>query len=168
GGARLRVNDAFGVQGLLIWVGDTAELGDDPGPGLGVEALAVPLLEHLEGRVDMDEDEPAEGFDHRPDLPAYGVVGGDGCTDGDAAVLRDLRGHVADAPDVDVAVLLGEPQLRRQVLADQVAVEQSHRAAAHLVELGDEGVGDGRLAGPRQAREQDRESLPTPGWVAAT
>ena len=65
-------------------------------------------------------------------------------------------------------MLLGEPQLRRQVLADQVAVEQSHRAAAHLVELGDEGVGDGRLAGPRQAREQDRESLPAPGWVAAT
>lgn len=34
----------------------------------------------------------------------------------------DLAGDEADAADVEVAVLLGEPQFTGQVLADQIAV----------------------------------------------
>ena len=89
---------------------------DNAGPRLGVGALAVPRLAHLERGCHVHHHEAAEGLDHRPHLLAHLVVGGDGRADGDAAVLADLRPHVADAPDVDVAVLAREAELRRQVL----------------------------------------------------
>src|SRR5687768_5665208 len=38
------VERQVGVGGRLVGVGDAGELGDDPGPRLGVEPLAVALL----------------------------------------------------------------------------------------------------------------------------
>src|SRR5581483_6442052 len=118
GGQLLGADHHLGVVRLFVGVGDAGELLDDPGPGLGVEALAVAGLAGLERRGHVDEDEPAAFLDHVPHVLAGLVVGGDGGADGDAAVLGDLGGDVADPADVDVAVLLGEAELRRQVLAD--------------------------------------------------
>ena len=150
---------------LLVGIGDAGELLEDPGPRLGVEALAVPLLAHLERRGDVDQDEPAARLDHPTDLLAGRVVRGDRGADGDATVLGDLRGDEADAPDVEVAVLLGEPELGAEVLAHQVAVEQGDRAAADLEQLDQQGVGDGRLARAGETGEEDREPLLRPRRV---
>ena len=64
----------------------------------------------------------------------------------------------ADALDVGVAVLLGEPEALGEVRAHDVAVERLDHAAASL-ELRNHEVGDRGLARARQAREPDRESL---------
>ena len=43
-------------------------------------------------------------------------------------------------------MFLREAQFRRQVLAHQIAVQQRNRPAAHLHELRDQRIGNGRLA----------------------
>ena len=107
----------------------------------------------------MDLEEGAVGLDHLAHRGPGRLVGRDRGADGDAAVLGDLRGDVADAADVDVAVLLGEAELGGEVLAHHVAVEQRHRAAAHLHQLGHQRVGDRRLARAGEAGEEDGEAL---------
>ena len=59
GGELFRLDHQFGVGRLFVGVGDAGELLDDPGAGLGVEALAVPGLALLERRRDVGEDEAA-------------------------------------------------------------------------------------------------------------
>ncbi len=56
-------------------------------------------------------------------------------------------------------MLLGEPQLRGEVLAHDVAVEEGHRAPTHLQQLDQQGVGDGRFARSRQPGEEHGEPL---------
>ena len=56
-------------------------------------------------------------------------------------------------------MLFGEVELRGEVLAHDVAVEEGHRPAAHLQELDHEHVGDGRFAGAGEAGEEDGEAL---------
>ena len=77
------------------------------------------------------------------------------------------RSDVADAADVDVAVLLREAELAREVLADEVAVEDRDRPAAQLQQLDQQCVRDGRLARARESREEDREALPVARRMAA-
>ena len=51
---------------------------DQPGAGLGVQALAVARLAHLQRRGHVDEQEVADLGDHLPDLRpacAYGAIG---------------------------------------------------------------------------------------------
>ncbi len=103
--------------------------------------------------------EGAIGFDHLAHRAAGGRVGRDRGADGDAAVLGDLGGDIADAADVDVAMLFREAKLGRQVLAHHVAVEQRHRAAAHFHQLDHQRVGDGRFARARQAGEPQHRRL---------
>ena len=43
-------------------------------------------------------------------------------------------------------MLFGETELAREVLANNVAVEQGHPASAALEQFDEKGVGDGRLA----------------------
>ena len=102
---------------------------------------------------------PPSRRDHCADVFAGGVVGRDRGADGDAAVLRDLRGDVADAADVDVAVFLREAELAREVFPDEVAVEDRDRAAADFEELRHQDVGDRGFAGAGEAGEEDREAL---------
>src|SRR4051812_6622452 len=66
GGDRGGVDDPLGVGRLLVRIGDPGELLHQTGPCLGVEPLAVAALADLDGRGDVDEDEPATGFDHGP------------------------------------------------------------------------------------------------------
>ena len=96
------------------------------------------------------------------------VVRSDRGADGDAAVLRDLGGDVADAADVDVAVFLGETELGGEVLPHEVAVEHGDRAAADFEEFGHEHVGDGGFAAAGKSAEEDREALLVARREAAT
>jgi len=50
----------------------------------------------------MHQDEAAVRFDQGADFLADLVIGRNRCANGDAAVLGDFRGDVADAEDVDV------------------------------------------------------------------
>src|SRR5262245_31226973 len=85
--------------------------------GLGIEALRVPRLAHLDRRVHEDLDE-AVGTDQRPALVPGRRVRTHGRADSHAAVANDLGGDEADPPDVGVPVLAAEPEALRQVRAD--------------------------------------------------
>ena len=95
------------------------------------------------------------------------VVRRDRGADGDAAVLGDFRRDVADAADVDVAVLLREAELAREVLAHQVAVEDRDRPAAELEQLREQHVGDRALAASRErpVKNTVKPCLPRAGWL---
>ncbi len=56
-------------------------------------------------------------------------------------------------------MLFREAELRAEVLAHDVAVEQRHGATAHFHQLDHQRVGDGRLARTRQAGEEHGETL---------
>ena len=127
--------------------------GISPDAGLGVEALDVALLAHLERGGEVHEHEPAVLLDQRAGLLAGGLVGRDRGDDDGAAVLDDLAGDPADPPDVEVAVLAGEGQLAGQVRADDVAVQDRDRAPLGL-QLGDERVGDRGLARAGEAGQE--------------
>ena len=90
----------------------------------------------------MHLNERAVGFDHLAHRAPGRGVGGDGRADGNAAVLGNFAGDIADALDVDVAVLFREPQFRRQMFADDIAVQQRHRASAHFHQLDHHRIGD--------------------------
>src|SRR5919198_5608639 len=117
-----RINREIRVGRLLVRVGNPSELFYDSRARLGVEALAVPLLAYLERRGDVHEEVAPAFFDQRPVFLPDIVVRRNRCADRDAAVFGDLAGHKSDAPDVDVAMLLGKSQLGREVLPHQVAV----------------------------------------------
>ena len=71
--------------------------------------------------------------DQAPHLAPRGVVRGDRGAEGDPAVLGDLAGHVADPADVQVPVLLRERELRRQVPAHDVAVQEGRPPPAPAI-----------------------------------
>src|SRR5690606_36715410 len=124
--------------------------------------LAIALLEDLERRRDMDLEEADQRLAHVANLLARRRGWRDRRADRDAAVLRDLARDIADAQDVEIAMLLREAELTRQVLAHDVAVEQRDRPAAHLHELDHQRICDRRLAGARKAGEEHREALLVP------
>ena len=64
-------------------------------------------------------------------------------------------------------MLLGESEFARQVLAHQIAVEQSDRTSAHLEEFGDQSVGDGRFARSRKPGKENGDALFVPRRIAA-
>src|SRR5438067_9356902 len=140
------VEDDFGIRGRLVRIRDSSEFLHDAGARLGVESFAVASLADRERRRDVDEHVPALRLDHRPHFLSHGVVRSDGGADCHATVLRDLGGDEPDAPDVDVAVLLRKSELGGEVLPHDVAIEQRHVSAAHLEQLHEEDVGDGRFA----------------------
>ena len=82
-------------------------------------------------------------------------------------MLGDLGGDVADAADVDVAVLLREAELAGEVLPDEVAVEHRDRPAAELQELREQHVGDRAFAAAGEAGEEHCKALlcARPGWL---
>ena len=89
-------------------------------------------------------------------VDAYGAIGR---ADRDTAILRNLARDVTNALDVQIAMLAREAELARQILANDVAVQQADRPTASLHELDHERVRDRRFAGTRQAREKHRETL---------
>jgi len=122
---------------LLIGIRNAGEFLQDPSPRFRVQTFAIALFAGFDGRGDVDQNESTNRFDHIADVLASGIVWRDGCANGDAAILGDFRSHIADAADINVAVLLGEAEFRGEMLANQVSVEQRDRPAAGFEELGD-------------------------------
>ncbi len=134
---------------------------DEPGAGLGVQALAVAGLADRHRRGDMDQQEVAHLADHAAHLRAGRLVRGDRRADRDATMPCHLGGHVPDARDVQITVGPGEAEPRGQELADQVAVEQRHRPVPALGQGVAQRPGDRRLAGAGQpGEEHDHAALP--------
>src|SRR5712692_2244450 len=107
------VDHHFRVRWSFVGVGNTSEFLDDSRPRLGIESLTVALLTDLQRGCDVNQDEAAEGLNDLTHRLADRIIGSDGGADGDAAVLGNLRGDIADAANIDVAMLLGETKVRR-------------------------------------------------------
>ena len=153
------VDHDFGINGRFVRIGDAREFLNDAGASLGVQALTVALFAHFDRSRRVHQNESAERLNHLPYCFARRFIRSDGGADCDAAILRDLGCNIADAPDVDVAMLLGESEFARQILAHQIAIQQSDRTAAHFQELGDQRIGDGRFARSRKPGEENGDAL---------
>ena len=94
---------------------------------------------------------------------SYGAIG----AKGDAAVLGDLGGDVADAADIDVAVFFREAQLGGQVFAHQVGIEQGYGTSPDLQELGAQNIGDGGLSGAGQPSKENGQAPKVARRIAA-
>src|SRR5215472_6981661 len=99
------VNCHFRIWRNFVGIGDPGEFLEDASSCFGIQALAVALLADLDRGCDVNQDEATVRFDHLTHVFPRGIVWSNGSTDGDAAVLGNLRSYVSDAPDVDVAVL---------------------------------------------------------------
>ena len=119
------IDGDFGVGRNFVRIRDAGEFFENSRARLGVQAFAVALFADFHRGGDVHQNEPAVGLNQLPHMFAGRIIRRDGRANRDAAVLGDFRGHVADAPDVDVAVLLGEAEFGRQILAHQVAIEHA-------------------------------------------
>src|SRR5215470_9568766 len=99
------------IRRQFIGIGNAGEFFDDPGTRLGIQALAIALFTYLHRCGHVHQNESAVRLDHVANVLAYRVVRRDGRANRDPAVLGNFRSHVSDATNVDVAMLLGEPQL---------------------------------------------------------
>src|SRR6202049_2166623 len=95
------------MQRLFVWVADTGEVGDLASDGFLVEAFDIALDKRVERGA---RDHLYEPGSLRANFVPHLAVGRDRRGDGDAAAARDQPGHVADTPDVGVAVFLRESQ----------------------------------------------------------
>ena len=91
----------------------------------------------------MDQNEATVWINEPTDVLAGRIVRCNWGADGDSTVLGDFRSDVADAADVDIAMLFREAKLRRKMLANQVSIEDGYRPSAHFQELRQQDVGDG-------------------------
>ncbi|HTP62196.1 MAG TPA: hypothetical protein VMJ14_08940 [Burkholderiales bacterium] len=115
----------------------------------------------------MDLEKTAMLGHHAPHFVARRRVGSDRRAQRDAAVLGDFRRDKADAQDVEIPVRMREPELRGQVLAHHVAVQQRHRTLACLEQSGEQGLGNRRFSRARQAGEEHGHALPVPRRLRA-
>lgn len=131
---------------------------DAAGARLPVQALDVALLAHVEGRVDehLKEGQIRVAVDLTGHVSVLGEGRHEAAQRHDPAVGEQAR-HLGHAPDVLLAVLLGEAQVLVQPRADVVAVEPvRHDAPAHQVRLQLER--HGRLARAGEPSEPDGAS----------
>src|SRR5580765_3933827 len=161
------VNHNLGIRGRFVRIRNTCEFFYDPSARLGIQALAVALFTNVNRSRHVNENEPAERLDHLTDSFTGGLIRSNRSAHRNPAVLRDLGRNVADAADVDVAVLFRESKFGRQVLADQVAVQKGNRTSAGFEELCNQRVRDGRFSRSRKASEENRYALLMPRRIAA-
>src|SRR5229473_1542939 len=95
----------LGVQGLFVGIADASEVGDLARDGFLVEALDIAFDQRVErsSRENLYETRSLGA-----DFISYLAIRRDRRGDGDAAAASDQSRHVADAPDVGVAVFLRE------------------------------------------------------------
>src|SRR5580658_2568129 len=167
-GAQLgSVNHHFGVAWRLVRIRDAGEFLDNAGASFGVKAFPVALFTDFDRGSRVHQYKPAERFNHLPYRGARRLVRSDRSADRDAAVFCDLGTNIADAPDVDVAMLLGESEFARQVFAHQIAIEQSDGTSAELQKFRDQRVGDRRFARPRKPGKENGNALLVSRRIAA-
>ncbi len=126
------------------------KLASSPAPGLGVEALGVAGLGHVERSVDEDLDELVVVHAVSGQAP-LGAERRDERHQHDQPGVDHQRRHLGDAADVLHPVGVGEAEVAVEAVAHVVAVEQV-RARAERVQLRLDDVGDRRLAGTRTAQ----------------
>ena len=97
----------LGVKRLFVRVADAGEVGDLTSDGLAIKPLDVALDQRVERTAHEHLDEVRR---LAADLVANIAVRRDGGGDRYAAAPRDHTRDVADAPDVGVAVFLGEAE----------------------------------------------------------
>ena len=141
----------LGVEGCLVGITYAGEIRDLAAQGSGIEALHVSLQQLFQGTVDEDLDEIANSRAH---LVTHRAIWRDGGGDDKHSVAGQELGHKTDAPDVDVAIFLGEAKAPGKVLPDDVTVEDLDPLGAQS-QLGCQRGGDGRLARSGQAGEPD-------------
>src|SRR5260370_893127 len=142
-------------QPILVWTGHAGEVGDVAGERFAVQALDVALGQGVDGAAHVDLDETGR---LRPHLVADLAIRRDGGRDRHAATADDEPRHVADAPDVGVAVLLGEAQAFREMSSHLIAVEQLDMAAVTGEPRGQRNH-DRRPAGSGESCAPDHEAL---------
>src|SRR4051794_10835782 len=154
GGLALGLADDLGVLGRLVGIRDAGELLDLAGASLRVEALDVAVLARLDRGLYVGLDEAA--VHHLPRLVADLAIGRDRGRDHRDAVARQQVGDERDPADVGVAVLLRETETLREVLADDVAVEnlELRPSGAQLLheQVRDRGLPRAREPGEPQAK----------------
>ena len=116
-----RIADHLRMERFLVRVAHAGEVRDLAGDGLAVKAFGVPLDQRVKRR-------PHEHLDEvrrlAAQLVAHLAIRRNRCRDRDTTAPRDEPRHVADAPDVRVAVFFGEPETLGEMGAHLVAVEQ--------------------------------------------
>src|SRR2546423_15103466 len=98
----------------------------------------------------MHQDKAADRLDHPADILTGGVVGRDRSANRDSAVFRDLGSDIADATNVNVAVLLGEAEFGGEMFAHQVTVEKRDWSSTHFEKFRQQDIGNARFARPRE------------------
>src|SRR5580700_170680 len=161
------IDGDFGVGRNLIRIRNAGEFFENSRARLCVQALTVALFADFHSGGNVDENEPAVGLNQLSHIFARPVVRRDGRANSDTAILGDFRRHIADAPDVDVAVLFGEAEFGRQILAHQVAIQHGGRTPAHFQELGHQHVGNSGFAGTGKSGEENGHALFVTGREAA-
>jgi len=156
-GLLLRVDDDVGIVGLLEGVVDPREVLEIARFGLLVETLRVAAGTLLDGALHVDEDELPVGLDDVTGLP-LGLAKrrdhpGD---DRDVVAVEQLRDEGRPAV-VDAPFLLGESEVRVEVLPDLVAVEVLDLVVA-IPDVLFEATRQRRLARRRPAHEPEREA----------
>lgn len=161
----LDVNDKIWVLRSLIRIIDTGEALDFTASGLGVDAALVGLLGVFERRGDVDEEEGSGSLDGVARHLSALLVGSDGGGDDGGTGLGEFRGNEGDALDVLVAIVAGEAEFGRELVADGVTEQERDWSPTLLVEGDLQGACDGRLAAVQVACEEDGETLRRARWV---
>ena len=113
------VEHQVGVARFLVGIGHSGEARDQPGAGLGVQALAVARRADVHRGRDVDEQEVADLGDQLARGRARRGVRRDRRADRDAAMPGDLGRDVTDARDVEVPVGPGEGEPGGQQLPER-------------------------------------------------
>jgi hypothetical protein len=108
------------VERRLVGVRNAGEAFEFAGQRLLVQPLDVAPDQRFQRAIDVNLEEALVLPAH---LVAHLAIGRDRRRDRDHSIAREQLADVPDAPDVGVAVLLGEPQPFGQVGAHLVAVE---------------------------------------------
>src|SRR5215469_5897357 len=162
-----RVDRYLRIGRRFVRIGDSGELLNHAGACLGIQPLAIALFADFNRSRHVHQDESAIGIDQLSHVLAGGVIRRNRRTDCNSAVFGDLRGNIADPPDVDITMFFRESQLRRQVFAHQIAIEQRNRTSTHFQEFRQQHIGDGRLPRARESAEEDGHALFAARWKAA-
>src|SRR5262245_30093271 len=118
------IDDAFGVQRLLVWITYTGEVLDLAGKGFLIESLDVAFDQHVQRTLHEDFDEPyAVTFDGGTNIVARLPVRRDGRGEHYHTIARQQPRDETDTTNIGVAILFRKPETPAQILANLIAVQ---------------------------------------------
>ena len=160
------VQGDLGASRWFVRVVNAGETLDFPSPCLGVHALDVAPLAHLQGRV-HEHFHIATAPHHVAHVIACCPVGTHGCTNHRASVAHDFGSDEADAPDIDVPILFAKPETLRQVSPYHIAIQNRDLAPVFLHQHS-QYLGRRGLARTAESGEPDAHALLVPRWIDLT